>query len=63
MELFCQKCREMPLIKFSFIKEGNILVIIKCKCGKLFHDVSTFMADYTDILKLIKIQKLNMNQK
>ena len=51
MELFCKTCKDMPLIRFSFIKEGKILVIIKCKCGKIFHDVSTFIADYTDILK------------
>ena len=50
MELFCQNCKKMPLIKFSFIDEGKILSIINCKCGRKFHDVSTFIADYTNIL-------------
>ena len=44
----------MPLIKFSFVKEGKILVIINCKCGRKFHDVSTFIADYTNILNMEK---------
>ena len=57
MELICQRCKKMPLIKFSFIKEGKILVIINCKCGRIFHDVSTFIADYTDILKNDKDDK------
>ena len=57
MELICQRCKKMPLIKFSFIKEGKILVIIKCKCGRIFHDVSTFIADYTNILKKDKVDK------
>ena len=52
MELFCQNCNEMPLIRFSFIKEGNIIVIINCKCGKKFLDVSTFIVEYTDIIKI-----------
>jgi hypothetical protein len=62
MELFCQNCKEMPLIKFSFIKEGKILVIINCKCGRKFHDVSTFIADYTDILKTEKNNQIKNKQ-
>ena len=63
MELFCQSCNKMPLIKFSFIKEGKILVIINCKCGRKFHDVSTFIADYTNILKTEKEKEINNNEK
>ena len=54
----------MPLIKFSFVKEGKILVIINCKCGRKFHDVSTFIADYTNILnndKNEEIKKIESN--
>ena len=70
MELFCPDCKKMPLIKFSFVKEGKILVIINCKCGKKFHDVSTFIADYTNILNMEKNceikkieNKINFNNK
>ena len=37
---------EMPLIKITFIKKGKVLVIIKCKCGRKFHDLSTFISEY-----------------
>ena len=63
MELFCEDCNEMPLIKFSFIREGNILVIVKCKCGRKFLDVSTFVADYTNIYKIDKKQDINKKPK
>ena len=62
MDLICRKCNEMPLIKFSFIKEGKIIVIINCKCGRTFHDISTFIAEYTNILKLNK-NKNSINSK
>ena len=52
MELFCQICKEMPLIKFSYIKEGEIIAIIHCKCGRKFHDVLTFIAEYTNIINI-----------
>ena len=51
MELFCPDCKEMPLIKFSFIKKGIIMAIINCKCGRKFHYLSTFITEYTNILK------------
>ncbi len=57
MELFCKTCKKMPLIKFSFIEEGKILSIINCKCGRTFHDISTFIADYTNILNIDKEKK------
>ena len=52
MELLCPECKEMPLIKFSFIKKGNIIVIIHCKCGRKFDFLSTFIVEYTNILKI-----------
>ena len=52
MELFCPKCKEMPLIKFTFLKKGKVIVIIKCKCGRKFDYLSTFIVDYTNILKI-----------
>ena len=51
MELFCPCCKELPLIKMSFISKGNIMAIINCKCGKKFHDFSTLIAQYTNILQ------------
>ena len=51
MELLCQNCKEMPLIKFSFIKKGNIMVVINCKCGRKFEFLSTFIVEYTNILR------------
>ena len=65
MELICQNCKKMPLIRFSFIKEGKIIVIINCKCGRKFHDVSSFIADYTNILKNNenKEKEINNNQR
>ena len=51
MELFCPKCKEMSLIKFNFLKKGKVIVIIKCKCGRKFDYLSTFIVDYTNILK------------
>ena len=46
MNLLCPSCNEMPLIKITFIKKGKVLVIIKCKCGRKFHDLSTFISEY-----------------
>jgi len=46
MNLLCPSCNEMPLVKITFIKKGSVLVIIRCKCGKKFHDLSTFVAEY-----------------
>ena len=54
MNLLCPSCNEMPLIKITFIKKGKVLVIIKCKCGRKFHDLSTFIVEYTNILKIKK---------
>ena len=51
MELVCQDCSIMPLIRFSFIKEGIIIVIINCKCGRKFHNLSTFITKYKNIIK------------
>ena len=57
MKLLCQKCEKMPLIKISYIEEGKVIVIINCKCGKTFHDVSTFASEYTDIEILNQTKK------
>ena len=46
MNLLCPFCNEMPLIKITFIKKGSVLVIIWCKCGRKFHDLSTFVDEY-----------------
>ena len=46
MSLLCPSCNEMPLIKITFIKKGKVIVIIKCKCGRKFHDLSTFWDEY-----------------
>ena len=62
MELFCKTCKKMPLIKFSFIEEGKILSIINCKCCRKFHDISTFIADYTNILNIDKEKKEQKNR-
>ena len=51
MNLLCPSCNEMPLIKIVFVKKGSVLVIIRCKCGKKFHDLSTFVAEYIINLK------------
>ena len=59
MKLLCQKCEKMPLIKLSYIEEGKIIVIIKCRCGKTFHDISTFASEYTSI----EILNQNKNEK
>jgi len=56
MKLICQKCNKMPFIKLCYIEEGKIIVRINCKCGKIFHDLSTFITQYTDINKDTKIQ-------
>ena len=50
MKLLCPYCKEMPLIKITLFKKGEVIIIIKCKCGKKFHDISTFIYDYTDII-------------
>ena len=52
MELFCPNCREIPLIKFSFIKKGKVMIIIRCKCGRTFDYLTTFIVKYTNILKI-----------
>ena len=52
MELICSNCGEMPLIKFSFFKKANIMIIIRCRCGKKFEFLSTFIVKYTNILKI-----------
>ena len=68
MELLCPDCKEMPLIKFSFIKKGNLMVVIHCKCGRKFDFLSTFIAEYTNILKInfkdniVKTEKNNLEQ-
>ena len=64
MKLLCQKCDKMPFIRLSYIEEGKIIVIINCKCGKTFHDVSTFASEYTDIeiLHITKIVKILDNK-
>ena len=62
MELFCPNCKEMPLIKFSFFKKGNITVIIKCKCGRKFEFLSTFIVEYTNILKIDNKIKKNESE-
>ena len=49
MKLICQKCNKMPFIKICFIDDGKIIVSIKCKCGKKFDDLTTFILEYTDI--------------
>ena len=59
MELICNDCSIMTLIRFSFVKEGMIIVIINCKCGRKFHDLSTFITEYTDIIKIDKNEKIN----
>ena len=55
MNLLCPSCNEMPFVKITFIKKGSALAIIKCKCGKKFHDLSTFVAEY--IIKANKEEK------
>ena len=55
MKLICQKCNKMPFIKLCYIEEGKIIVRINCKCGKIFHDISTFISEYTDINKEAEI--------
>ena len=50
MKLLCPYCKEMPLIKVAFKKRGEVVIIIRCKCGKKFHDLSTFIVEYTDII-------------
>ena len=49
MKLICQKCNKIPFIKLCYVEEGRIIVRINCKCGKSFHDISTFISEYTDI--------------
>ena len=63
MKLLCQKCEKMPFIKLSYIEEGKILVIINCKCGKNFYDISTFASEYTDIdvLNQTNLEKIIYN--
>ena len=65
MKLICQKCNKMPFIKLCYIEEGKIIVRIYCKCRKLFHDISTFISQYTDINNETQIeinQELNKNE-
>ena len=63
MKLICQKCNKMPFIKLCYIEEGKILVKINCICGKIFHDFSTFVSEYTDILNEDKIEIEELNEK
>ena len=63
MELFCPYCKEMPFVNFSFIKKGKIMAIIKCKCGRKFHDLSTFIVEYTNILKINKNENSILTEK
>jgi len=58
MDLLCPDCKEMPLIRFSFIRKGVIMAIINCKCGKKFHDLSTFIVEYTNILEIKQKEKI-----
>lgn len=51
MEFFCPNCKEMPLINFVYLQKGKILAVIRCKCGKKFHDISTFIDEYTNIIQ------------
>ena len=55
MKLICKRCEKIPLIKLCYIDEGKIIVRINCKCGRIFHDISTFVTEYTDI----EIESLN----
>ena len=50
----------MPLIKTTFIKKGTVLIIIRCKCGKKFHDLSTFTSEY--IIRQEKDQNNSINE-
>ena len=49
MKLICKRCEKIPFIKLCYIDEGKIIVRINCKCGRIFHDISTFITEYTDI--------------
>ena len=51
MNLLCPYCNEMPLIKITFIKKGSVLVIVRCKCDRKFHDLSTFVDEYITNIK------------
>ena len=61
MNLLCPYCNEMPLIKITFIKKGSVLVIIWCKCGRKFHDLSTFVDEYITNIKNDQNNLLNEN--
>ena len=52
MDLVCPYCKEMPLIRFSFVRKDKLMTVINCKCGKKFHDLSTFIVEYTNIIKI-----------
>ena len=60
MNLLCPSCNIMPLIKITFIKKGTVLIIIRCKCGKKFHDLSTFTSEY--IIKSEKEENNSINE-
>ena len=47
----------MPFIKLCYLEEGKLIVRVNCKCGKLFHDISTFVSEYTDIETQLETEK------
>ena len=50
MKLICEKCQIIPLIKIFLYKEDSLIIVVKCKCGKKFHDLTSFIVDYTDLI-------------
>ena len=57
MKLICKRCEKVPFIKLCYLEEGKLIVRINCKCGKLFHDISTFVSEYTDIETQLEAEK------
>ena len=57
MKLICKRCEKVPFIKLCYLEEGKLIVRINCKCGKLFHDISTFVSEYTDIETQLETEK------
>ena len=57
MKLICKRCEKVPFIKLCYLEEGKLIVRINCKCGKLFHDISTFISEYTDIETQLETEK------
>ena len=62
MKLICQKCNNIPFIKLCYIDEGKLIVRINCKCGSIFHDLSTFISEYTDIYYQTKTQTVKIEE-